>query len=151
MQAIIATIEQSEIVKKIVKNTIMSIYPQYYPKGAVSFFLSHHNDSRIITDINNRCVYLFEVNDTLIGTCTLNANEITRLFVLPIYQGRGYGSEIMDIMEEKIFALYEEIQLAASFPAQSMYRKRGYKETSYHKILTDNGDYLCYHFMNLLK
>lgn len=151
MRVIPATIEQFDIVKRIVVDTINSVYPKYYPQGAVNFFLSHHNDDKMVMDINNQCVYLFEANNSIIGTCTINANEINRLFILPIHQGRGYGSKIMDVMEEKIFANYEEIHLAASLPAQSMYRKRGYKETSYHKILTDNGDYLCYYMMKLKK
>lgn len=151
MRVIIATIEQFETIKKIVRDTITSVYPHYYPQGAVSFFLSHHNDDKIKEDIRDGCVYLFEVNDTIIGTCTINENEINRLFVLPIHQGCGYGSRIMGLMEEKIFEHYEEIELSASFPAQSMYRKRGYKETSYHKIPADHGDYLCYYMMKLHK
>ncbi len=37
----------------------------------------------------------------------------------------------------------------ASLPAKRIYRKRGYKETEYNTVKTDNGDYLCYDVMRL--
>lgn len=35
----------------ITRETIQEIYPHYYPKGAVDFFLSHHNDTGIRQDL----------------------------------------------------------------------------------------------------
>lgn len=38
-------------VRNITHNTIREIYVHYYPKGAVEFFLAHHNDAAICRDI----------------------------------------------------------------------------------------------------
>ena len=35
-------------VKKIARETIMEIYPKYYPHGAVRFFAEHHSDENIM-------------------------------------------------------------------------------------------------------
>ena len=35
-------------VKKITRETIMEIYPKYYPHGAVRFFAEHHSDENIL-------------------------------------------------------------------------------------------------------
>ncbi|MFR0986599.1 MAG: GNAT family N-acetyltransferase [Frisingicoccus sp.] len=65
----------------------------------------------------------------------------------PEYQQKGYGSQLMDVLEKQVFQNNPVIHIDASFPAESMYLKRGYKIISYEKIETENGDFLCYHRM----
>ena len=92
-------------------------------------------------------IYLVMVQGTIIGTGSIRKNEICRLFILPEYQGKGYGSRLMDLLEARIFDNYSKIHVDASFPAEIMYLKRGYQIISYEKIETENGDFLCYHTM----
>lgn len=89
------------------------------------------------------------LNDA-VGTVTIKANEICRLFVLPCFQGNGYGKELLEFAESEIAKCYHEIVLAASLSTKSIYHKRGYKETEYHMIKTENNDYLCYDMMKKL-
>ena len=147
MEIIKAETKEFNAVKEITQNTISVIYPHYYPKGAVDFFLKHHSDDKIMQDILQGNVYILSVGEMTIGTLTINGNEINRLFVLPEYQGRGYGSALLDFAENKIADNYDEITLSASLPAKGLYRKRGYFETDFDAILTDNGDLLCYDTM----
>ena len=56
---------------------------------------------------------------------------------------------LLDFAEEKILEKFDHVQIDASFPAKRIYRKRGYKETEYNTVKTDNGDYLCYDVMRL--
>ena len=80
------------IVKEITQTTIQTIYPNYYPPGAVAFFLQHHNDKSIADDIAKGIVFLcHDKNNSVVGTVTIRDNEIARLFVLPEYQGKGIG------------------------------------------------------------
>ena len=136
-----------EAVKKITAQTIECIYPHYYPHGAVEFFLSHHNDENIVSDIERGIVYLCIDNNNAVGTVTIKENEICRLFVLPEYQGKGYGRELISFAEKRISETFGTITLHASFPAKAIYLKRGYVPTEFHSIKTDNGDYLCYDMM----
>lgn len=149
MEIVKADINDFEIVKNITHDTIKEVYPRYYPKGAVDFFLSHHSINNITEDLNNNRVYLIKENDEYIATVTINNNEINRFFVLPVFQGMGYGSMILDIIEKKILNEFESVHIDASFPAVSLYLKRGYEYTSYYKLKTENGDYLCYSEMEL--
>ena len=110
-------------VKNITQTTIWSVYPKYYPSGAVQFFSDHHSDERIKADIDARKVFLLEIDETEIGTVTVADNEINR------------SKE------------HESIILDASLPAKQMYLKRGYVSTKYKMIETENGDYLCYDVM----
>ena len=91
--------QQSEIdiVKDITHTTIKEIYPHYYSNGAVAFFLNHHNDENIENDISSDCVFLcYDKEHKAVGTVTIKKNEICRLFVLPQYQGNGYGKVLLE-------------------------------------------------------
>ncbi len=137
-----------ETVKNITARTINAVYPHYYPSGAVDFFLSHHNDRNILTDIEKGNVYILNDADNMaVGTVTVKDNEICRLFVLPEYQGKGYGRELLNFAEKKISEKYSSIVLDASLPAKAIYLKKGYIPTNNHTIRTENGDYLCYDVM----
>ena len=143
-----AALSDCSIIKKISETTILDVYPHYYPKGAVDFFLEHHSEENIKNDILKNQVFLWADEDQdIAGTVTIKKNEICRLFVLPVYQGRGYGKELLDYAEKMIFKNYAEIILAASFPAKTLYQKRGYQEKEYHVIETKEDDYLCYDVM----
>lgn len=143
-----ANLSEANIVKNISETTISEIYPHYYPKGAVKFFLDHHSESSIADDIKREQVFLcVDAAQNIVGTVTIKANGICRLFVLPSFQGYGYGREMLDFAERTISNEFSEIVLDASLPAKSIYQKRGYKETKFNVIETENNDFLCYDVM----
>ena len=149
MSVIPAKQSDFDVVKQITHTTIKEVYPHYYPSGAVAFFLDHHSNENISNDISSNCVFLChdpELN--AVGTVTIRKNEICRLFVLPQYQGNGYGKELMNFAEAEIAKHYDEIILDASLSAKSIYLKRGYKEIGYHTLSAENNDYLCYDIMH---
>ena len=96
MQIRKATTQDLECVRELTRETICQIYPKYYPAGAVQFFLNHHCDGKISADIRQGCVYLAEdPADGIVGTVTVKADEISRLFVLPEQQRKGYGQALL--------------------------------------------------------
>lgn len=144
-QAVLSDLDR---VKYISEVTISEIYPHYYPKGAVVFFLGHHSEDNILSDIEMNHVFLyFDAAQDAIGTVTIKQNEICRLLVLPSRQGMGVGTELLDFAEKIISCQYSKIVLDASLPAKQIYLKRGYKETEFNIILTRDNDFLCYDVM----
>ena len=92
-----AILSDLSIIKRISEVTISEIYPHYYPKGAVDFFLEHHSKGNILDDIKKGIVYLcFDASKNAVGTVTIKNNEICRLFVLPSYQNKGFGTEMLE-------------------------------------------------------
>ena len=148
MNIIPAKAADYETVRQITEETIRTVYPHYYPAGAVAFFLAHHNAAAIMRDITENCVFLC-ISDSgeITGTVTVSGNEIGRLFVLPQYQGNGYGRALLDFAESRIAEQYDEAELDVSFPAKPIYLKRGYQAVSWHSIETENGDHLCFDHM----
>ena len=149
MKIVLGHKEDFGVVREITRATIKSIYPRYYPAGAVQFFLTHHSDEHISEDISDNRVFVLYEDRAPIGTVTIKDNNINRLFVLPDFQNKGYGKALLDFSEKKILESYECVQIDASFPAKRIYLKRGYKEIEYNIIETDSGDCLCYDVMRL--
>lgn len=135
------------IVVNITHETIKGIYPRYYPKGAVDFFLAHHSAENIKCDILLGNIFLLTVDGAPVGTVTIKNNEICRLFVLSEQQGKGYGKALLEYSEKEISQISTRICLDASLPAKKIYLQYGYREIESHAILTENGDYLCYDVM----
>jgi len=152
MKIIQADIKHLDIIRNITHTTIKAIYPRYYPSGAVNYFIEHHKTENISADIQEGYVYIItNENSDVVGTVTIKQNEINRLFVLPEFQGLGSGKALMDFAEKIIFEKYKEIIISSSLPAKKMYLKRGYSESSYNVIITENGDFLCYDEMKKYK
>jgi len=144
MRPILATKDHLEVVHRIVHDTIHAVYPAYYPQGAVEFFLDYHSAQAIEGAIGRGEVYLFEEGGAFVATGSVEGNYLTRLFVLSEHQGKGYGSRIMDFLENLAFQVSDSARLDASLPAVDMYIKRGYALVAYHRERTFRDHYLCY-------
>ncbi len=98
-------------------------------------------------DIKDDNVRLLINDGVPVGTGSYIINHITRVYVLPIYQQKGYGSFIMNKLEEEISKEYTTIKLEASLPASIMYERRGYKTVKHEQWECENGVILVYEIM----
>ena len=146
-----ATEKDLTTVYNICKRTIEKMYPNYYPKGAVDYFLAYHSKEKIKEDIEKGYVYVHKFQGEILGTISFFDNHIYRFFVEPKNQHQGYGRRLIEYAEWMIFKNYDTIILDASFPSKNLYLKNGYKEIEYNKVETDNGDYLCFDVMEKKK
>ncbi len=132
---------------QLVQTTIITIYPKYYPKEVVDFFCALHNEAAIRADIQAGNVGVLYAEGQMVGTGSYQGNHITRVYVLPQFQGKGYGSFIMEQLESQIRAVYETAELDASLPASALYEKRGYKTIRHARWNVENGVVLVYEIM----
>ena len=72
---------------------IEEIYPKYYLQSAVDFFHNHHSIENMKKQMPNEFTLVLLDNSKIIGTGALFENEIKRFFILPEYQGKGYGKK----------------------------------------------------------
>lgn len=147
MEYILAQKNDLKIVFDIVQQTIKSIYPRYYPQEVVKFFCELHNLENIEKDICGGFVGLLKDGEHFVGTGCYKENHITRVYVLPEFQGKGYGTYIMNCLEEEISEIHKKAYLDASLPASHLYEKRGYVTTEHRKWEVDNGGILVYEVM----
>lgn len=83
--------EDVQAVYDVVQNTIKTIYPKYYPSEVVDFFCELHSRETIAKDIENGYVSVLKIHGNIVATGCFVDNHITRVYVLPEYQKKGYG------------------------------------------------------------
>lgn len=143
----LAKTEDLEIIYEIVQQTIKTIYPKYYPSEIVDFFCEHHNKSAIEKDIERACVSFLKIDGKIVATGCFVDNHITRVYVLPEYQKKGYGTFIMKNIESQIGEKYDKAYLDASLPAATLYEKIGYVTVKHEKYPVENDVILAYEVM----
>lgn len=143
-----ATTDNTDCIYEVVQNTVRTIYPEYYPGEVVDFFCRLHNRENIVKDIKEGNAGILLLDDKrIIGTGSHKDNHITRVYVLPEFQGKGYGSFMMQCLEEEIGAKYHTVRLDASLPARELYEHRGYHTIKHEKWKVENDVMLVYEIM----
>lgn len=88
----------------------------------MDFFLEHHSEENILKDIKKNRVFLYlDTSQNAIGTVTVKGNEICRLFVLPAYQGKGFGTE----MPAFVLILYQLFEVLRYHSLQQLLGSEG--------------------------
>lgn len=131
----------------LIHDTVMQQYPRYYPKEVADFFCLLHSKERILEDIGAGNVWLLMGDDQILGTGTIEENHMTRVYVPPKLQHKGYGSRIMQELEMRIAQNYDTVGLDASLPACRVYEKRGYHTIRHDQINLMNDVILVYDVM----
>ena len=140
--------QDAERIFYIVQHTKDVIYPDYYAKTGVDFFGRLHSIENIRSDIEHGRSYALVKDGEIIGTGSYTDNHITRVYVLPEFQGQGFGTLIMDELEKEIFSYYDDCELDASLPACIFYENRGYKTVRHVRYEIGDGKLMIYEIMS---
>lgn len=143
----LAKTEDLQIVYDVVQHTIKTIYPKYYPVEVVDFFCEHHSMEAIAKDIENGYVSVLRIDENIVATGCFVDNHITRVYVLPEYQKKGYGTFIMKTIEAQIGEKYDKAYLDASLPAAALYEKLGFSTIKHERYPVEKGVILAYEVM----
>ena len=143
----LATIEELQAVYNVVQQSINIIYPKFYPAEVVDFFSNHHSIDAIKSDIENGNVSVLKVDERIVGTGCYIDNHITRVYVAPEHQKKGYGTYIMKSIEAQLTDKYESVILDASLPAARLYEKLGYVTIKHEQYPVENDVVLAYEIM----
>lgn len=142
-----AKTEDLQTVYDIVQHTIKTIYPKYYPTEVVNFFCELHSKETIAKDIENAYVSVFKIDGNIVATGSFADNHITRVYVLPEHQKKGYGTFIIKNTEAQISEKYDNVYLDASLPAAALYEKLGFSTVKHEHYPVENGVILAYEIM----
>ncbi len=143
----LATITDLEAIYDVVQHTITMIYPKYYPREVVNFFCELHGRKAILKDIENENVGVIKADEKIVATGCFVENHITRVYVLPKYQHKGYVTFIIKTIESQISGNYDRANLDASLPAVTLYEKLGYHTLKHDTYSLENGAVLVYEVM----
>lgn len=136
--------EDLQSVYNVVQYTIKTIYPKYYQMEVVDFICEHHSEDAIEKDINNGYVSVLKIDGDIVATGCFVDNHITRVYVLPEHQKKGYGTFIM---KKQIGEKFDKAYLDASLPAAALYEKLGFVTVMHERYSVENGVILAYEVM----
>ena len=124
---------------RLVRETICSVYPRYYPDAVVDTFLQLHDFDSISADVAKGKVVVAEAAGVIVGTGTFDGKHISRLFVSVELQGHGIGSSLLDRLEEEVSQNHDSAVVESSLPACSLYEHRGYRTVSHGRWEVSSG------------
>lgn len=87
---------------------------------------------------------MLKIDRTIVATGCFVDNHITRIYVLPEHQKKGYGTFIMKNIEVQISEKYDKGYLDASLPAAALYEKLGFSTVKHECYPVENGVILAY-------
>ena len=147
MTYVIASSDMANEICHVLHTAIKTIYPKYYPKEVVDFFCRHHSKEHVLKGIASGNMGVLMEGNVIVGTGCFDQNHITGVYVLPSFQKRGFGSHIMNCLENEISKKYDTAVLDASLPAVCLYEHRGYKTVGHGVHELENGAKLVYEIM----
>ena len=113
----------------------------------VDFFCGHHSEDALEKDIKNGYVSVLKIDGTIVATGCFVDDHITRVYVLPEHQKKGYGTFIMKNIEEQIGEKFDKAYLDASLPVAALYEKLGFVNVMHERYPVENGVILVYEVM----
>ena len=134
-------------VAELIRKTVRTVYPAYYPAEVADFFCMYHCKERVLPDIQAGNVWVLQLDGRIIGTGSIEENHITRFYVLPEFQRKGYGTRIMQELEKRIGENYETVELDSSLVSCFLYEKLGYHTIRHEQMHLMNGVMLVYEVM----
>ena len=137
----------AEQIAALVGRTVREVYPRYYLPEIVDAFCRLHSAAAVLEDIRQGGVLGLWLDGELIGTGTRRGACISRVYVLPSFQGRGYGALLMDALEGQAAGEHPALRLDASLPACQMYEHRGYRTIRHERWPVETGGVPVYEIM----
>ena len=102
MKYVIASSDMANEICHVLHTAIKTIYPKYYPKEVVDFFCRHHSKEHVLKGIASGNMGVLMEGNVIVGTGCFDQNHITGVYVLPSFQKAGFGSHIMNCLENEI-------------------------------------------------
>ena len=130
-----ATPDDAQKVWHIVWHTKNVIYPDYYTRAVVEYVDRYYTFEIIKSDIEQGRTRVLLKDGEIIGTGSRTDNHILLVYVLPEYQGQGFGSMIMDELDKQLGMMREFMDNWEVFPKTETEQKwydnvlRIYKKT----------------------
>jgi len=99
-------------------------------------------------DIPKGFTFMLESENEILASGSIVENEIKRVFVLPEYQGMGFGKKIMRKIEETALNNgIQKVKLCASLPSKDFYLSLDYNIVQFTYLKVRNNEKLEYYDM----
>lgn len=119
-----ATLSDLSIIKRISEVTISEIYPHYYPKGAVDFFLEHHSKGNILGDIKKGLsISALTHRKTLLEQSQLRIMRYVGFLSCRLIKIRGLVRKCLILLKKQSFSIIQKLYWTLRCPPESCISK----------------------------
>lgn len=135
-------------VRALVESTVRTSYRGAYSQAAIEFFVQYHNENAIRNDLRKGVCIVACTGDEIVGTASLIGDLITRVFVMPRYQGNGVGGHLLRLLLARARSSdLDTLRLDASLVSRPVYEHLGFMVVADQWHDLGGGDALPYHEM----
>jgi ribosomal protein S18 acetylase RimI-like enzyme len=130
------------------EETISMCYATFPPAYRQHWLEDHHSVDHILQEATEGLTLVMECEGRIIGTGNILGNRIQSIIVHPDFQRQGYGTELMQRLEQ--YARNNRIsavQLSALTPARPFFQRLGYQTISEHQFKAQNLGQFKYYIM----
>lgn len=114
-------------IPELIKRAIIERDNHNYTPEQIALSSSYYTAEKFCHDLDKKAVYVCVDENKIVGTGTLYNGEIMACFILPEYQGKGIGKEIVRILEKEAKdSGLEKVWLVSVLSAVKFYEKLGY-------------------------
>lgn len=113
----------------LIKECLLKNNSKDYPETVITFMSNHFTSEQLIKNSKERDVFVAFEDEIILGTASLKENIILTVFVSPNIQNRGFGSKLMEKVENLAKENgYKEVKIPSSLTSLEFYKRRGYKK-----------------------
>jgi N-acetylglutamate synthase-like GNAT family acetyltransferase len=136
-------------VKNLIDRTINTNY-SHYPTEFIDYWKNNlHSKTSILRDSVSGFILVAILNEKIVGTGTLVDDEISRVFVDPLYQRKGLGKLVMTTLEKEAMKNgVDEIRLTSTAVSKQFYDALGFSTLEGKVFSKENSQKIGYFQMS---
>jgi GNAT superfamily N-acetyltransferase len=141
---------QAGVVSNIIQRNLVEVNSRDYPEDIIRSLVEYFGPENILKNAQSQYTLVAIQDGEVVGTASL-ANfgsaespsyYAVAVFVLPELHGQGIGTQLIEAVESKAWALEaEKITVRASITAKGFYKKLGYQFRD-GEVLDDHQNYV---------
>ncbi len=134
------TLDDTNEIQKVLFNTWLASYSDFIPMTDIQWYFNNYysdiNFARLFDDTNTTS-YVAEIKKNIVGYARMKINEqqnrcyLESLYVLPEFQGKGIGTDLLKIVEQNALKnSFNQIWLGVmeqNIPSLEWYKKLGFQ------------------------
>ncbi|MEN8615071.1 GNAT family N-acetyltransferase [Dehalogenimonas sp. THU2] len=132
---------------RLIHNTVERSYGLHYTPAVIQLFIKFHSAENIRKDAAAGDIVIGWIDNEPVSTGSLIGGYVSRVFVRPEYQGKGYGRSIAVELERLAAGRgIESLELDAAIGSRHFWQSLGYEVKS-HEVELVEGEPLEYYKM----
>ena len=117
----------AEAVSQVVRLALLTTNARDYPAARIEALHDYFTPAKIRQLAGERYCLVAEENGLVVGTGAFEDDELKTVFVLPQYQGKGVGRQLLDALEHRARQLgLPSLRVPPSRTSYGFYEKMGY-------------------------